>query len=216
LLIFGAVYVMILFGAASVAYFNKLAGRFLLPVYIPLLILPVAVVDGVLDGVEHKASTAVRSVVTGGCYAALIGIGFLLLRTTMPVVFASHANGAVGGENAYNNAAWHNNQAMQYWLANRPTGSYRVISNEPDGVAFITEHRAEASPRRTSGPYGTEVYPLNSYVTDLFGSPEPLYLIWIDPKACAYCYSVDDLRSIATVETLVEGSDGGVYHLLPR
>jgi len=216
LLIFGAVYVMILFGAASAAYYNKLAGRFLLPVYIPLLILPVAVVDRVLDGVQHKAPTVVRSGVTAGCYAALIGIGFLLLRTTMPVVFASHANGAVGGENAFNNAAWHNNQAMQYWLANRPTGSYRVISNEPDGVAFITEHWAEASPRRTSGPYGTEVSPLHGYVIDLFGSPEPLYLIWIDPKACAYCYSVDDLRSIATVETLMEGSDGGVYHLSPR
>jgi hypothetical protein len=216
LLLFGAVYVTALFGSASVSYSNKLAGRFLLPVYIPLLMLPVAVIDGILDLAEKSRSREMRFSVSFAGYGGLIGIASLLLSTTMPVVFTSHAEGAVGGENAYNNKAWHNNTAMKYWLANTPSGDYTLISNQPDGVAFITEHRTEASPRRTSGPYGTEVYALESYTAGLFGSPEPVYLVWIDPKVCPYCYSVDELRFIATVEPLMEATDGGVYRLAPR
>ena len=216
LLMFGAIYATVLFGAASMAYSNKLAGRFLLPVYIPLLMLPVAVIDEVLRLVEERNSAEMRSGVRVVCYVALVGIASMLLSTTMPVVFESHTEGAVGGENAYNNSAWHDNQAMQYWMAHTPPGEYRLISNQPDGVAFLTEHRTEASPRRTSGPYGTEVYPLSGYTADLFGRPEPVYLVWIDAKACTYCYSVDELRSIANVHPLMEAADGGVYRLVPR
>ena len=38
-LLFGLFYLLALFGSASIAYFNKLAGRFLLPLYIPFITL---------------------------------------------------------------------------------------------------------------------------------------------------------------------------------
>jgi hypothetical protein len=216
LLTFGAVYVIVLFAAASVAYSNKLAGRFLLPAYIPLIVLPVVVVDRALEAVQRGESRGMQGAIPVMGYGCLVAIAALLLGTTIPVAIESHRIGAVGGENAYNNAAWHNNQAMKYWLANTPTGKYRLISNEPDGVALFTGHRTDASPRKTSGPYGTQEYPLQSYTAKLFETAEPVYLVWIDPKACEYCYSVDELRLIATVEPLLEATDGGVYRLTPR
>jgi hypothetical protein len=183
---------------------------------VPLVMLPVAVADAVLDFVERRKPRMQRLGIAVACLATLLGIASLLLATTMPVVMESHADGAAGGENAYNDSTWHDNQAMNYWVTHAPAGEYTLISNQPDGVAFFTGRRTEASPRRTSGPYGTEVYPLESYTAELFESSRPVYLVWIDPKACAYCYSVDELRSIATVEPLMEAADGGVYRLTPR
>jgi hypothetical protein len=216
LLMFGAVYVAALFGAASIAYSNKLAGRFLLPVYIPLIMLPVMVIDRVLEVVQHGKPREQQASVAVACYAVLLAIAALLLGRTVPVAIESHRAGAVGGENAYNNAEWHNNQAMEYWLANTPAGNYKLISNQPDGVALFTEHQTEASPRKTSGPYGTQEYPLSSYTAELFKSSRPVYLVWIDSEACTYCYGVDELRAIAIVEPLLKAPDGGVYRLTRR
>ena len=45
---YGIFYALALFGSASIAYFNKLSGRFLLPIYIPLVTLLVVVI-GILN-----------------------------------------------------------------------------------------------------------------------------------------------------------------------
>ena len=44
-LVYGLFYLLVLFGSASIAYFNKLSGRFLLPFYIPFITLLVMTMD---------------------------------------------------------------------------------------------------------------------------------------------------------------------------
>jgi hypothetical protein len=216
LFVFGACYVLALFGSASLAYFNKLGGRFLLPLYIPLVVLPVAAVDGIIGRMREARSVAIRLVVSAACYAALTGVALLLLQVTMPLVIQSQAEGATGGENDYNTRTWREDPAIQYWLGHVPNEPYKLLTNEPDGVAFIAQRAAEASPRKTSGPYGTEEYPLSSYAADLFRSGADIYLVWIEPNPCTYCYSVDELRAIAQVEALEVSDGGGVYRLRPK
>jgi len=216
LLLFGSCYVAILFGAASAAYFNKLGGRFLLPLYIPLILLPVAAADRIMERARQASSSGMRLAASAACYAALGILAVLLLQVTMPKAIESHAHGAVGGENAFNTEAWRENTAIQYWLGHVPQGNYVLLSNQPDGVAFHTQHAVSASPRRTTGPYGTEEYPLDSYAQKLFHSGGAVYLVWMEPNPCAYCYSVDDLAQIARVEPLATSDEGGVYRLEPK
>ena len=45
-----------LFGSASIAYFNKLGGRFILPLYVPLMALPVIVADGLVQAAKRGRS----------------------------------------------------------------------------------------------------------------------------------------------------------------
>lgn len=213
---FGGVYVLALFGSASIAYFNKLGGRFLLPVYIPFITLLVTAVGRVIDASRKAGGRGWRLVapLVGG--AALLATAGLLLQVTLPLVSASHTDGAAGGDNAFNTKDWNKNQVIAYWRAHAPRGEYQLFSDEPDGVAFFTGHATLGSPRSTSGPYSTDQYALSSYPPELFASSVPVYLIWIEPRPATYFYTVGDLATIANVEPLFVSADGGVYRLTPK
>ena len=64
-----------------------------------------------------------------------------------------------------------------------------------------------ASPRKVS--------PIEEFAGTLFKDGKTSYLIWIEPNTYTHVYDIDELRQIATVETLYEGKDGGVYKLFP-
>jgi 4-amino-4-deoxy-L-arabinose transferase-like glycosyltransferase len=216
LLLAGLCYVVILFGAASMAYFNKLGGRFLLPLYVPLICLPVVAAGGVLRRAREGGSKGTLLAASAVSYAFLGILALLLLQVSIPVAIQSHAQGAAGGENAFNTRSWDENAAIRYWRDHVPLGEYVLLSNQPDGVAFQTQHPVGASPRKTSGPYGTVEYPLDSYARRLFPAGAQVYLLWIEPNPCTYCYAVEDLSAIARVEPLSVSDDGGVYRLQPK
>jgi hypothetical protein len=213
--VFGLFYTLALFGSASLTYFNKLGGRFLLPLYIPFVTLVVVAIGLVLRGTaRHSSALRLATAVISTGMLSLLAL--LLLRNTLPIVIGSHAQGAVGGGNAFNTAVWNENQALQYWSSHRPQGDYLLLSNEPDGVAFLTRHATAGSPRKTSGPYATDNFPLSSYIPELFSAGLDVYLVWIEPGNPQFFYTVDDLASIARMQPLFVSDDGAVYRLLPR
>ena len=213
--VFGILYLLALFGSASIAYYNKLGGRFLLPLYIPFVTLLTVAVDTLLRLANTLHAQILRRVVSAGLVGTLLIVAGLLFHVTLPVVLDSHANGASGGENAFNTAAWHENKTMEYWLNHQPKGQYLLFSNYPDGVAFYTGHSCNRSPVKYSGPYDKEEFPVGQYASELFSSGEDVYIIWIKPNDYSYFYEVDELSSIAQIEPLFISKDGGVYRLKP-
>lgn len=215
-LVFGVVYTLTLFGSASVTYFNKLGGRFLLPLYIPFITVLAAAVAILLQRSRNASSIGWRlgGPVMGA--GALLATAALLLQVTVPLVSASHTDGAAGGDNVYNTREWNKNEAIAYWREHTPPGSYRLYSNEPDAVAFFSGQTVFSSPRSTSGPYGTEAYAVSSYAPELFGTNGNVYLVWIEPSPASYFYTVDQLATGMKVEPLFKSEDGGVYRLTPK
>ena len=215
--IYGISYMFLLFGSAAVTYFNKLGGRFLLPLYIPFVMLITMAVGILLRRYSENGeqSRFLPRLVAAGSIGVLVIFAGLLLQTTLPVVFESRANGAAGGENVFNTTTWHENEAINYWLSHRPRGKYLLFSNYSDGVAFYTGHACFASPRQYSGPYGKEEFPVSGYASELFSSGQDVYIIWIEPNEYSYFYKVEDLSSIAQIEPLFVSKDGGVYRLKP-
>ena len=207
-LLFGLFYLLALFGSASIAYFNKLAGRFLLPLYIPFITLVLLSVQLLLGAARRRASGLVRRVGSVSLYGTLIVLTLLALRITLPVVLRSHAGASGAGENAFNTAEWRANMVMRFWLAHRPQGNYILLSNYPDSVAFYTQHSCIASPRRYSGPYGDIEFPVSQYAAELFLPGQAVYIIWIEPNDYDYYYKVEDLSAIATIETIYTGEEG--------
>ena len=192
-LVYGLLYVLALFGSASIAYFNKLSGRFLLPFYIPFITLLVLTLDVLMHFVHLHSPQKLRQIIAIGFVGMLIVIGIGLLQITIPVALQSHAD----GNNDFNGRAWHENSVMNYWLAHEPQGNYLLFSNYPDGVAFYTWHSAYNSPARYSGPYGKQEFPVTSYSSELFSSGLAVYLIWIEPNIYSYYYKAQDLSPCA-------------------
>jgi hypothetical protein len=104
---------------------------------------------------------------------------------------------------------------VNFWLTHQPQGSYVLLSNYPDGVAFHTRHACIASPRRYSGPYGKVEFPVTQYAAELFSSGQAVYMIWIEPNDHDYYYKIDDLSPLAKIETIYADKDGGIYRLEP-
>jgi hypothetical protein len=215
LFVYATMYVIALFGSASITYFNKLGGRFLLPLYIPFVTLLVAAIDVALQCAREFASLAVRRILSTLLVGVLVTVAGGLLRISLPLVLQSHSDGAAG-ENAFNIRAWRENSALGYWLEHQPKGGYLLFSNYPDGIAFYTWHPTQASPRRFSGPYGKEEFPVAQYASQLFSPGLDVYLLWIEPNAYSYYYGVEDLTPIAQVQPLFLSGDGGVYRLRPN
>ena len=213
--VFGILYLSMLFGSASIAYYNKLGGRFLLPLYIPFITLLTVTVDDLLRLASTWQARILNRVISAGLIAALLIVTGLLLNVTLPVILDSHANGAADGENAINTTAWRENKTIEYWLNHRPTGQYWLFSNYPDGIAFYSGHSCNRSPIKNSGPYGTQEFPVSQYASELFSSGQDVYIIWIEPNDHSYFYEVDELSSIAQIEPLFSGPDGAVYRLKP-
>jgi len=215
--LFGILYTLTLFSSASITYFNKLGGRFLLPLYIPFMILITLAAELLLRGPSENThpSRFLYRAVSAGSVGALVFAAVLLFHITLPLIFESHANGAAGGDNVFNTTTWHENKALKYWLTHQPQGKYLLFSNYPDGVAFFTQHSCYGSPRKYSGPYGKEELPVSQYASGLFSSGQDVYIIWIEPNDHSYFYEVEELVSIAQIEPLFVNEDGGVYRLKP-
>jgi hypothetical protein len=212
---YGIFYLLALFGTASVAYYNKLDGRFLLPLYIPFILLLVAsfgILLRLASGIHSPTWARAASVCVIGI---LVFIGMRLAAPTLSVVLETYDNGAAG-DNAFNTKAWNENKAMLYWLNHTPKGSYLLLSNYPDGVSFFTGRPSFASPKRFVGPYSKDEISLDQYPPELFSSGEDVYVIWVEPNIYDFYYSPKDLSAIAEIKTLYQGTDGGVYQLSPK
>jgi hypothetical protein len=211
-LLFGAVYTLALFGSASIEYFNKLGGRFLLPLYIPFITLALVCAHTALNASKRLSPTLRRAALTG-IFGSLEIAALLAIQISAPSILQSHAGASSVSENAFNTEEWDANSAMQFWVDHQPEGSYALLSNEPDGVAFHTGHAVAAAPRRYPGPYGNTEIPIQSYAGQLFSEARDTYLIWIEPNEHDYYYSPEELGAVADLRVLFQSKDGTVYQL---
>ncbi|HEY9151304.1 MAG TPA: hypothetical protein VIN60_00345 [Anaerolineales bacterium] len=210
---YGIFYVLALFGSASITYFNKLSGRFLLPIYIPLAILPLVLIGFLIQRANQLSSRFMKRMISLGFIVILFVASIGLLRVTVPLIFESHTDGAPG---SFTTKEWRENSVMNYWLSHQPQGNYLLFSNYPDGIAFYTWHTCYNSPAEYSGPYGKIKFPVADYSTKLFSPGLDVYLIWIEPNIYSYYYKAQDLSPIAQIEPLFVNQDGGVYRLIPK
>jgi hypothetical protein len=214
-LAFGLIYTVTLFGAASFVYFNKLRGRFLLPVYIPLILLLLLAFDHFLHIVREKNP---RIIYLGSVLASLVLIVIIAFRsvgTSIDMVKSSAMTG-IAVENMYNTQSWNENTIIRYWQNHQPASEFVTFSNYPAGVAFHTWQPCLPSPRKYASLYHTQVIPLEQYEPELFSSDLDVYLVWIEPNTYEHVYHPQELKPIAKLITIIENEEGEIYRLVPK
>ncbi|HEY5982954.1 MAG TPA: hypothetical protein VIU38_05730 [Anaerolineales bacterium] len=216
LLLYGACYMLALFGSASIAYYNKLGGRLLLPLYIPMITLPLAAADFIIQRVRRARPLPWRAFAASVCYVAVGALLLATIRTTVPLIIQSHANGIANGENVFNDRTWNEKSVVNYLTHNMPVEPFTLLSNVPDGVAFSARRGVLPSPKRRAGPYAVEDFPLEMYRASLSAGNGHTYLIWLEPSPHDYYYTPDELDEVAVLETLYADASGGIYRVLPR
>lgn len=214
LLGYGLLYVLALFGRALQVYFNRLWGRFQLPIYLPLLLLLLLTLHALKRILAEQESGSLRTLAWSLPLSIVLAIGVLLGRTTAHRLLDARRGNIP--ENIYNTSAWAENRVLHYWKAHRPQGEYLLFANYPAGVALHTGHWVYPSPRKFATPYSSTVIPLSDYRTTLFAPGKETYLIWIEPNTYEHLYRPDELTPLAEIEPILSGEDGGLYRLSPR
>ena len=200
-LVFGLTYAVILLVIATLRSFNRLDGRFVAPLYIPFILL-------LMVSLESLMSASLFRDRLGRNASAILVWSTLLVLFGLSTARSMEAINVQRAESwGYTSREWYDNQALHYWLQHQPADNSPAFSNYPAGIAIHSWMETRASPRK--------VYRLVEYTGTLFEDRKASYLIWIEPNTYTHVYNVDELRQIATVETLYEGEDGGVYRLLP-
>ncbi len=206
---FGSLYLIALFGNALISYFNRLWGRFQLPIYFPLIVLFLTVIGLGLRTLRENRSRAYYPV-SAISFLFLTVLGVMQFNVTIRLTRNSY-NGVIP-ENSINTREMNENSILQYWKENTPQGDFRLFGNYTALVAFHTERQVYTSPRK-SGVYDETIIPIESYEDELFADGEEVYLIWIEPNLFEHVYLPHEFSPIAKIETILENEDGGIYLL---
>lgn len=210
---YGLIYTLALLGQASIAYFNRLWGRFLLPLYFPLLLLEISLLQFGLSYLRQHVSRFLVQLLRG--VSGLLLLTLALAQTLRTAELLQNARQGLIPENIYNTAEWRANSLLHYWRAHAPVGDYILLSNLPAGVAFHTRHETLPSPRKRA-VYDTEIIPLEHYRAEIFSSGQPVYLIWIEPNPYEHVYLPEELSPLARLETILKKKEGAIYRLYPH
>ena len=208
---FSLIYTFALFGSALIAYFNRLWGRFQLPIYFPLIVLFLMVIGLGLRYLREKHSRAYYPLAGMGVIF-LVVIGTLQVNTTIRLMKEAYMGDI--SENSINTRGMNENSIIQYWKENPPKGEFRLFGNYTALVAFHTQQEVSVSPRK-SGVYDETIVPLENYVNDLFADQKDVYLMWIEPNVYEHVYLPHELSPIADIKIIIENEDGGLYLLRP-
>ena len=183
--------------------------RYLLPVYVPLLLAAVLLLDRFLS-IEVAGRVAVAK--WGLASLVLLGasahIGFSVQRnlhlTTQAYVSGFPEDGA------YNVAYWRHHATLNYVKAHLRDG--RIYSNNPFVVYFAARTAAFGQPPNLPSELRNWTQDARWWVE---GGEDEVYIVWIkgDYRAMYHDYNHFDIRFLPGVEVVADLSDGVVFRV---
>ena len=181
--------------------------RYLLPVYMPLLLGAVFLLDRFLS-IEMTGRTAIAK----WGLASLVLLGGLV-----HVGYSAHGNLTItdqarvaGFENwTYNGSYWASSEILNYIRDNRMDG--RVYSNNTYLAWFADRSAPPRKHQRLPGDTH-DIHDLTSHILKL-SADESSYIAWLSHENSFYAYDDFDIRCLPGVEPVAELADGVVFRV---
>jgi len=196
------VYALTLLIVASIVALDRLSSRFLAPIYVPVFLLLVFIVDDVRQA-------AIRVFFRKAVNVVFVGAFLLWLLFPLRYVTRDVRHFARNGAGGYSSVQWRSSDLIRY-LEQQPLDG-RVYSNEPYAVHILTGLPAALSPRKhlfNAPKSRTEDLAL---FTEALASGRETRLVWFANVDRPYLYDIDELGESFTVEVLEKRLDGSVY-----
>ena len=201
---FALAYLLFIVAIVPLVIHSQIPARYLLPVYVPLLLAAALLLDRFL------------SIETAGYMAAAKwGLASLVLLGTLAHIgFSAHRNLTITAEArvagferwTFNGSYWASSETLQYVRTNLRAGT--IYSNGPTLVWFWD--RTAAPGKHQKIPDGLHHLTSNLLEWTADGSP---YIAWLRSEESFYAYDDFDLRCLPGVEPVAELADGAVFRV---
>lgn len=199
--IFVMIYVLYLITVSSIVAFDRIDFRLLSPVYVPVLLFVIAVIDPI------KISKKMLKQTVATC--SVLWVVFLSLA-----VFNEVRDNISTGAGGYSTRDWQNSELAGY-LKENPVDDI-TYSNFPDGIYALTDLPASMSP----GPPGNyhQYFPSPKFedlelLKTRLNEQENSYLAWFKKNSRRHLYQPNELSSDFELILIVEKSDGALYRI---
>lgn len=211
------VFVAALIANASVTYFKDITERFLVPVYIPLILTGLIALDFLLQAARARLP---RRWLPAALVILLLVVPAAAnwngLEQTIHQVEVSRVQG-VEPDNLYVNRAWQENPAVARVVALSEQYPQAVFySNRPAGIAIYTWGPAYWSPVKYDPVFKYPHYPLAKYETAFPRCTDACYLVWLLPHPYEHLYLPATLKWMVNLEEVFVSDGGIIYHIGPR
>jgi hypothetical protein len=202
LILFVVVYVVYLAGSASVIAFGAISNtRFMVPVYVPLVVLAAWGFEQLRARLDDATLVRVLN------WAAIVFLAVNVLWFTSRALDSAR-NGAGG----YATAQYHNSKILGD-VRNLDL-SVTTFSNDAPAIALFTGRTVQPAVARTFFHSDDQTGKLSDFV-HLVNCRGDAHLVWFLPNPRPYLYTPAQLSKQLSLHTLVKHPDGTIYDLRP-
>jgi hypothetical protein len=195
------VYVGYLVASASIVAFGAINTRFLVPVFVPVVVVGAWIFERVRGRIGSETA---RTVLTS---LAVVWVVVNVLWFAGRAI--SYAQNGAGG---YSSERWHPSALIQD--VKRLDLAPNVYSNDARAIAIFADKSVPVGVAKTFFNSDSKTRDLPAFVhqVECRGDTQ---LIWFVPNGAKYLYTLDELREHVRLVPVVERSDGVIYDVRP-
>jgi hypothetical protein len=202
LLTFVTVYVVYLVASASVVAFAAIHTRFMVPVFVPIVVLGAWLLDRTLPHVDRAALRT-----------AIVVIALVWVAGNVVWFAGRAARMADEGAGGYATERWHESRLIED--VKRLDFAVPTYSNDSAAIRMFAGEEVEQSVARTRFQSDQRTGRLPAFVREVECEGRA-QLVWFLPNARPYLYTPSQLAQVLSVEPVVERGDGVIYDLAPK
>ena len=203
--VFAVAYLAFMVAVVPFTTYRGIDSRFLLPLYVPLLLTAMLLLDRFLSIEAAGWRVAVRCVVASLVLLGAIAHVGLSARENLRRTAQAHVAGYEG--RTYNAAHWQHSETLNYIRDNRIEG--RIYSNAVH-LAWFWDR--DAAPGKYRKKFSRSLSHLARQMMQWTEDGTGAYIVWIE-NVSVQNYDDLDLRVLPGVETVAELADGFVLRL---
>ncbi len=193
------IYTVYMIISATKVAFDPIGDRYMIPVYIPLIILAVLLVDNAKSIFKSIDSRKILS----GALVLVTAVWLLYPALRTAEVVKTTTEYGTGG---YASTEWTSNNLIKYIRGSAPDGT--VFTNDAAAVNTAAGIDAKYTPRKN----GPEIYGVEKF-KKLVESSKASYLVWFSTVENNSIYTPEDVGKLYNVEKIISMPEGAVYKI---